>query len=1116
MDDNKYYGSPMDSVQNTLLNTRRAFNLLQEKLGYDQTEDLDEIAIQQDMLSPFDMSYKDIDGAGDALKYLGGNLLSGAADVGVGALTAAGAMASPAIAAPTLALGGAFSLLSNTGDAIQNKEAFTGERVDELTSDVAGLGVANTALQMVVGKGMGSMMPKVFPKAIDDTLAKNMHSAIVKGAGKEEAEKITAQLAPHLGTQGAKIYTSQLAAQSSLAAANQFTYVASYADTPEQWDQGMDMIMEAAASGLAVSAPFAANTVRSHNKQVAAVNEVGAVRGEAFQSLQQKYAGNQENSQELSRNSEIISKLNDRLDPESPTYNSDPKKLKATEAALREYQSRAKVLEQRAADFQSEYAGVAKPYEYNNFLRQMSEEVDIAHSKKRMADTAYLRDKDLADTKYKRAKYYANKIAEKATQSVLTPLERKFAGNDKMQTILNNLALSKENTAHAQRVNRKHGGDISQLRTRLTTQRNEELRRILSGVDKEELNKVMTHLADDDVSTGKAAELREFLDKVKADYDKATGNKTGSLNEYTPITKDIKKILGEDGLGTEFIEDAVSRRAFKSKYAGLSSAQKEELLAKTDNLDDVLLTAEEKRKIAEDFVKKADALESTGEIDTLDNGTAAADLRKELRNLSDSISSKSRIDSRRALSGWDNDFQTKWSQEFNDVDKIGENMTNALFKYVDEASSKQVSGERFGTNGEKLITDLAEAVTLANKQGVPINAQDVNKVINTFNAYHGRYGYEQGVSEFVSGTKKVASLLSLVNAPIRSFTDVANISITNPHAQSMMANTIMTVMKRFGDGLKAATKNYQGSTRHAEAMLSGATLEAQSSAYIREIQEVGVNQKLDKTLDTFFKASFMSPWSAFVRGMAFDQGKAAVIKDLSLVRGNSFQGEGFKARQRLEYLGIDVNDYLAKQNDKLYSLAATDIPNNQIGVAANNLARMGAITPTFADRPLWHSNRGWVGLAAVFQGYPVMFVNTVLPKVMSGNSAIDMHRSWKGQENGAIATALMVGSTIGIGMAQEVLYDVVKGKERDPMDIAASSIERSNLLGTFGYAGSLIKSITEYGAGGSIAGLAGVDSVAQMTGGLVTGDLSPILLRIPVVSQLLTATQNQDIGNILK
>lgn len=380
-------------------------------------------------------------------------------------------------------------------------------------------------------------------------------------------------------------------------------------------------------------------------------------------------------------------------------------------------------------------------------------------------------------------------------------------------------------------------------------------------------------------------------------------------------------------------------------------------------------------------------------------------------------------------------------------------MSEQIKQYIFGAAQRISYAEQMGKNNEKLNVDVANAGNELKAANKPFNADEINNIYDSMDAYQGLYKQfkDENSRKWASRSRVVTNMFALPLTLLSSLTEPLNLAIKigNVEAAKAFTASLKTVsqdlISHFTNGLvpRSEVGKQLLMTDRAFRNATTALNNRLNGEYASSMNKTGLKQLKSMTSwnNAYFHITGQTAMNYLVNSMSAHAANAQVKNDIMIVNGYEGTRIGQEAAARLNAVGISASQFKTLHNDsKLMSKMMPSV------VARFN--KDVALNPEALDKPLWMST-GWGQMFSQLRGYPTMFTNTVLPKFIElfdprGKSGSELTVD-------TIRGISTIGMIVSLGFIQESLKNEVKGGTSNDEEILTKAVRNTLMPIHVGY-----------------------------------------------------------------
>lgn len=384
---------------------------------------------------------------------------------------------------------------------------------------------------------------------------------------------------------------------------------------------------------------------------------------------------------------------------------------------------------------------------------------------------------------------------------------------------------------------------------------------------------------------------------------------------------------------------------------------------------------------------------------------------------------------------------------------VKEAMPEQIKQYIFGAAQRISYAEQMGKNNEKLNVDVANAGNELKAVNKPFNADEINNIYDSMDAYQGLYKQfkDENGRKWASRARVVTNMFALPLTLLSSLTEPLNLAIKigNVEAAKAFTASLKTISQdlishftngavprsEVGKQLLMTDRAFRNATTALNNRLNG--------EYASSLNKSGLRQLKSMTSwnNAYFHITGQTAMNYLVNSMSAHAANAQVKNDIMIVNGYEGTRIGQEAAARLNAVGIPASQFktLHKDSKMLSKMMPSVIARFNKDVALN---------PEALDKPLWMST-GWGQMFSQLKGYPTMFTNTVLPKFIQ----IFDTRGKSGSEISmdTIRGISTIGMIVSLGFVQESLKNEVKGGTSNDEEVLTKAVRNTLIPIHVGY-----------------------------------------------------------------
>lgn len=378
---------------------------------------------------------------------------------------------------------------------------------------------------------------------------------------------------------------------------------------------------------------------------------------------------------------------------------------------------------------------------------------------------------------------------------------------------------------------------------------------------------------------------------------------------------------------------------------------------------------------------------------------------------------------------------------------VKEGRAEQLKQYAFGAAQRVTYAEQLGKNNERLNVALATVGNeLKNKgEDFALNHHEVDTLYNTLDAYQGIYNQfeTEGARRLASYARSITNIVALPLTFFSSLTEPFNLAIKVGHGQAFKA-FIKSLRSMSQDLISTITNGaVPKSEVNKQLLLTGRSFKNATTAlnnrlngeHMSTLNKTGTQALSSITWfnNKFFHITGQTTINYLVNSMAAHAAQGQVKNDLMIINGYKNSQLGAEAAARLNAVGIPASQFKELHNN-------SKLLDEYMPTIVAKFNRDVALDPTALDKPLWMST-GWGAMFGQLKGYPTMFANTVLPKLLS---TIDTRGKSKVQIAKDVAEfSSTVGGILFVGFMQETIKSEIKGGSETDEEIFIKAVKNT-------------------------------------------------------------------------
>ncbi|AUR99113.1 coil containing protein [Vibrio phage 1.262.O._10N.286.51.A9] len=365
------------------------------------------------------------------------------------------------------------------------------------------------------------------------------------------------------------------------------------------------------------------------------------------------------------------------------------------------------------------------------------------------------------------------------------------------------------------------------------------------------------------------------------------------------------------------------------------------------------------------------------------------------------------------------------------------NFQEQLLSYAQGAAHRITYAEQLGKDNQTINQLVAQANKELKEQGSqPLTRAEVDNIYNSLEAYQGTYGRFQSEvgARAASIIRSASNIVALPLTTLSSLTEPFNLAIKvgNVGAGKAFIKALGTMSQ---DVLSWSTNGVVPKTQVAKQLaLTGRAFADATTALNARIEGQHLTTLEQNINKGFFHLTGQTTINYLVNSMAVHALDGQVRSDImTMATPNDGSRIYADAKARLNEMGISDAQALAMHNDPIQL-------KQRMPELVAKFNHDVALKPDAFDKPVWQST-GWGATFTQLRGYPTMFSNTVLPKLLP---LIDP----RGKTNAEIATqvgqfALTTGAILTVGFLQESAKNELRGNNQSDEEIFAKAVRNT-------------------------------------------------------------------------